>query len=110
MVITGIIIHLANDLPIMVDMEELPATTDRMVRCTNVRTVDGKRPPFVHDRHSTYILPLGMVRTIEVPNQNASPDRPEEETRTSYQTGSGPQPDVTEEESEEDLLARIRQI
>ena len=30
-----------------------PRPSDRLLKCTNVRTVDGKRPPFVHDANST---------------------------------------------------------
>lgn len=108
--ITGVIVHLANDLPIMVDLEELPAGGDRTIRCTNVRTMDGKRPGFVHERHSTFILPLGIIRAIEVPRQGGAQvsehDRPAVETQRATQ----PTVETVEEEPEEDLLARIRQI
>ncbi len=56
-VITNVILHLINDLPVVVDLEALPAGGDLSVTCTNVRTVDGKRPPFVHDRNSTFVFP-----------------------------------------------------
>lgn len=65
--ITNAIVHLNNDLPVVADLEALPGPTDRNVRCTNVRTVDGKRPNFVHDRNSTFVLPMAMIRLIEVP-------------------------------------------
>lgn len=108
--ITGIIIHLSNDLPVVVDMEELPAGADRAIKCTNVRTVDGKRPPFVHDRHSTFILPLNMIRAIEIPNQNTElPTAQQDRDRDEQMPFSAPV-EVVDEESEEDLLARIRQI
>jgi hypothetical protein len=110
-VINGIIIHLQNDLPVLVDMDELPGPTDVMIRCTNVRLVDGKRPAFVHERGSTFIFPLGMVRLIEVPalSQGSAVAMQEDyEPRTSG--GSAPTVDEVDEEAEEDLLARIRQI
>jgi len=66
-VISNVILHLNNDLPIVVDMLELPGPADRNVRCTNVRTVDGKRPQFVHDRESTFVFPMAMIRLIEAP-------------------------------------------
>jgi len=66
-VISNVILHLNNDLPILVDLEELPGPAERNVRCTNVRTVDGKRPNFVHDRESTFVFPMAMIRLIEAP-------------------------------------------
>ena len=59
-VITNVIIHLMNELPIVVDVDALPAGADRSIRCTNVRTVDGKRPSYVHDRNSTFVFPAGV--------------------------------------------------
>jgi hypothetical protein len=66
-VLSNAIIHLHNELPLLVDLEYMPAGGDRLVRCTNVRGVDGKRPQFVHDRNGTFIFPMGMIRLIEVP-------------------------------------------
>ena len=105
--ITNVIVHLQNDLPVMVDMEALPEASDRSIRCTNVRTVDGKRPQFVHDRHSTFVFPMSMIRLIEVPadgtqqgstaivlpDPNAPPPLP---------------PPLEDDEPDDDLLARIR--
>lgn len=109
--LTGVIIHLANDLPIMVDLEELPAGGDRSIRCTNVRTLDGKRPPFVHDRRSTFILPLGVLRLIEVPNQTGAVGHVgEQEALLETRAPAEPVLDPADDEAEEDLLARIRQI
>ncbi len=110
-VLTGVIIHLANDLPIMVDLEELPAGGDRSIRCTNVRTLDGKRPPFVHDRHSTFILPLGVLRLIEVPSQaGAVGHTGDQDPVMESPAPAQPEFDPADDEAEEDLLARIRQI
>ena len=110
-VVTGVIIHLHNDLPLLVDMDELPAGGDRVVRCTNVRTVDGKKPQFVHDRNSTFIFPLAQIRLIEAPaysessalSVGGSTDQVDE-------TAVLPEVDEPDEEPDEDLLARIRQI
>ena len=129
-VITNVIIHLMNELPIMVDVDELPSGADRSVRCTNVRTVDGKRPSYVHDRNSTFVFPLDMVRLIEAPPQaglQAAP-RPISPQAAAAQPASGAlvalaeQPDEAldeapdeasldfDEEPDEDLLARIRSV
>ena len=65
--IKGVIVHIANELPIMVDLFEAPGPTASSLRCTNVRTVDGKRPAFVHDARATFLLPWHIIRLIEVP-------------------------------------------
>jgi hypothetical protein len=108
-VITGVIVHLENDLPIVVDLEQLPQPTDRMIMCTNVRTVDGKRPSFVNDKHATYIFPLEVIRLIEAPPDGAA--------STAVAFDETPMPalppaleEAPDEEPDEDLLARIRSI
>ncbi len=108
-VITGVVIHLQNDLPIVVDMEAPPTGTDRNVTCSNVRTVDGKRPQFVHDRHSTFVFPMSMIRLIEIPAQGTqagstalvAPDPV---------AAPPPPPPLEDEDADEDLLARIRSV
>jgi hypothetical protein len=112
-VITGVIVHLHNDLPIVVDMEELPSASDRVITCTNVRTVDGKRPMFVHHKNSTFVFPLDQVRLIEAPAQNGDEqamhaDGPS--TLDRLPIDDILLPPAADEEPDEDLLARIRQI
>ena len=113
-VISGVTIHLANDLPVLVDLEEMPGPGDRLLRCTNVRTLDGKRPPFVHDRHSTFILPLHIVRIMEVPQTSdekaLAVQQDDQRYAAAHEAVPEPEPEVDDEEAEEDLLARIRQI
>ena len=111
LVINGIIIHLHNDMPVLADMEELPEPGDRLLRCTNVRQLDGKRPAFVHEKNSTFIFPLAVIRLIEVPQLSESSSvamQDDYEPRTSAE--SQLHIDEVDEEAEEDLLARIRQI
>lgn len=125
-VISNVVIHLVNELPIVVDMEALPSGADRSVVCTNVRTVDGKRPQFVHDRNSTFVFPMDMIRLIEAPihleSQASSRDEPPRTVLlgASSEPDNGAlvaleeQPDETsldfDEEPDEDLLARIRSV
>ena len=114
--ITRVIVHLENDLPVLVDLEHLPQPGDRMLICTNVRTVDGKRPSFVNDRHGTFIFPLGIVRLIEVPTQvdqeaAAASDAPASEAEAAPSSELPPADDeAADEEPDQDLLARIRSI
>jgi hypothetical protein len=107
-VITGVILHLTNDLPLLVDMDELPGPADRHVRCTNVRTVDGKRPSFVHDRHNIFVFPLGVIRMIEAPAEGGAAV-PEVVSDAVAEAAELPLPQL-DEEPDEGLLARIRDI
>ena len=114
-VVPNVILHLINELPVVADLEDLPAGGDRSLRCTNIRTVDGKRPAFVHDKNSVFIFPMSMIRLIEAPHgvsdadeefeaQNGMPAIPEV-------TSPPPMPPLDEdEEPNEDLLARIRSV
>ncbi len=115
-VISNVFIHLNNDLPIMADLEDMPAGTDRSIRCTNVRTVDGKRPSFVHDKNSTFVFPLAMIRLIEVPAQAG---RSTETALATIDGHAGPPSDGAaheeplagwDDEPDEDLLARVRSV
>jgi hypothetical protein len=107
-VIKGVILHLENDLPVMADLEDLPDGSDVMLRCTNVRLLDGKRPAFVHNVKSVFVMPLARIRVIEIPPSAgvAGEFQPEMED----EKPSEPVLEQATEEAEEDLLARIRQI
>lgn len=90
----------------MVDMEQLPAPSDRMIQCTNVRTVDGKRPSFVQDSDSTFVFPLDVIRLIEVPAEGTSVGA----TVLELVPEAAPPSPAPDEEPDEGLLARIREI
>jgi hypothetical protein len=45
----------------------LPAAGDVGLRCTNLRTLNGKRPVFADDSASVFFFPLLHMRFIEVP-------------------------------------------
>ena len=103
----------------MVDLYEAPSPTATSVRCTNVRTVDGKRPAFIHDARATFLLPWHLIRLMEVP-VGATPV-PEVDGRVVVSDPVGtvghdpepieePEPAFLDEEPDEDLLARIRSI
>ena len=105
--IANVIIHLVNDLPIVADIDELPSGSDRSIRCTNVRTVDGKRPSYIHDRNSTFVFPLSVVRLIEAPAEGS--DIAEDLADKEPTLALSP-PAHLDEEPDEDLLARIRSV
>jgi hypothetical protein len=118
-VIKGVIVHIANELPIMVDLYEAPSPTASSVRCTNVRTVDGKRPSFIHDPRSTFLLPWHVIRLIEVPAGATPVQATDSQVVVSDPAGvvghdpeplDEPEPEPLDEEPDENLLARIRSI
>ena len=104
--IKGVLLHLLGEMPLRVDMAELPGPTDTHITCSNVRTVDGKRPSFVEQRGSTFVFPMSTVRLIEMPPPEGVDIEPEEEEIE-------PLPPPLQEmgdEPDEDLLARIRNV
>lgn len=109
--IKSVIVYLANELPILVDLLELPAPTAQTMRCTNVRTVDGKRPSFVSNPKSTFVFPWHLIRLMEIPV--APTDAETADTRVATTTQPEPPPPQVEpldEEPDADLLARIRSV
>ncbi len=111
-VITDVVVHIVGEMPIKCDLVVMPAGGDRSIRCTNVRTIDGKRPAFVHDPQATFILPLSTIRVIEMPAP-ADAAAAGSETGPEAEPGqlpAGPAVPVDDEEPDEDLLARIRSL
>jgi hypothetical protein len=106
-VIRDVHIHLVGDQPLVADLEALPGPDEHSFRCTNLRRPDGKRPTFVENISSTFIIPLSAVRLLELPGEKQVPlvELAEEEQE--------PFPPVENDEDEEpdaDLLARIRDV
>lgn len=104
-VIANVYLHLINELPIVAEVFELPQATDLTIRCTNVATVDGKRPQFVHDSKSMFIIPLSVIRLMEAPPDGAL-----------VTSSPGPAPGSSlpalggDDEPDEEFLARIRDV
>ena len=65
--IKNVVLHLNNEQPVVVDMFELPQSIDLGVRCTNMRTLDGKRPVFIDDIQAVFFFPYLHVRFVEIP-------------------------------------------
>jgi hypothetical protein len=92
-----------NDQPLAVDLLDEPKASDLAVVCTNVRTIDGKRPVFVDFSNSTFVFPMAMVRFVEVPQAGAEHER---------RAGLTPVPEAAEPEDldiDEDFLRRVRE-
>jgi len=56
-----------GEQPLLVDLRTLPSASDACVVCTNVRYMNGKKPTFIDAIDSWFLIPLLMVRFVEVP-------------------------------------------
>lgn len=65
--IRDVVLHMAGDLPLLADIESLPTAGDSTLVCTNLRTVDRKKPVSVDHIDSVFIVPLLFIRFIEIP-------------------------------------------
>jgi hypothetical protein len=65
-VIRNVVLHLANEQPLLADLYGMPSQSDAGVLCTNVRMMDGKRPAFIDSITSTFIFPYHLLRFIEI--------------------------------------------
>jgi hypothetical protein len=74
-VIRNICIHLANEQPLLADMFDLPSASDAGLLCTNVRSLDGKRPVFIDSMTATFFFPYHIVRFLEIPEGAVDPRR-----------------------------------
>jgi hypothetical protein len=97
------ILHLLNDQPLAVDLLEEPKASDMSVLCTNVRTLDGKRPVFIDFSSSMFAFPMAMVRFVEIP-------RAEDEADRGMPMAAPADADEGDElEIDEDFLRRVRE-
>ena len=98
------ILHLLNDQALSVDLFEEPKAGDAAVICTNVRTIDGKRPVFIDFSASTFAFPMASVRFVEIPTGA------EEGERARAATAAAETADEAEDlEIDEDFLRRVRE-
>ncbi len=100
------ILHLLNDQPLSVELLEDPKPSDIALLCTNIRTIDGKRPVFIDFSTSTFIFPMAAVRFVEIIRAG------DEESRMASVGSKSTGAAVEEEEDleiDEDFLRRIRE-
>jgi hypothetical protein len=77
-VLRNVIIHLNNEQPVVADLFQVPSPLDVAILCTNLRTPDGKRPVFIDQSDSTFLLPLAHIRFVEIPvGSDEGPDGPD---------------------------------
>jgi hypothetical protein len=102
----GAVIHLNNEQPVVADLFEYPTARDVAVLCTNVRTQDGKRPIFIDQSDSIFVIPLAYVRFIEMPRRGPGGGGSGGESGRGRSAPAAPVED--EIEIDEDFLRKIR--
>jgi len=121
-VIRNAVLHLLNEQPLLADLPTEPAPGDVALICTNLRTVDGKRPFFVDSSASLFVFPLTQLRFVEVPSASltgaravepASDGAPVPTAGSSLSPVVAPDagpPEADDLELDEDLLRRVREL
>lgn len=64
--IRNAVIHIHNEQPLLADLYEQPKPLDQGLVCTNIRTMDGKRPIFVDRSDSVFFFPYLHIRFVEI--------------------------------------------
>lgn len=114
--IRNAVIHVMNEQPLLADLFEAPSPGDQGLRCTNLRTLNGKRPVFVDAIDSVFFFPYLHIRFVEIPPGAISGSDPslgvEMADRAPIEPESPPaEPEVEAElEIDEDFLRRIREV
>ena len=115
--IRNAVIHITNEQPLLADLFETPKAVDQGLLCTNIRTMDGKRPIFIDRSDSVFFFPYLHIRFVEILAGAAGPPELEAPSDTSARpdrNGSAPSPEPEPAEAEleldEDFLRRIREV
>jgi hypothetical protein len=110
-VIRNVVLHLANEQPLVADLFELPNAGDVGLRCTNLRMLDGKR----HSA-SIFFFPYHRMSFLEVPLRSAAGTElgdmaplPVAVSGPSSDPSTAPEDDG-DLEIDEDFLRKIREI
>ncbi|OGO52070.1 MAG: hypothetical protein A2V84_06435 [Chloroflexi bacterium RBG_16_70_13] len=105
--IRNAVVHLTGEQPVIVDLFDPPRAGDALLLCTNMRTLDGRRPVFIDEVGSTFVLPYLHIRFIEI--------RPERAEAAGDAATTGVAREAAEPagdadlEIDEDFLRRIRE-
>lgn len=99
------IIHLTNDQPISVELVEMPKAGDIAIVCTDVRTIDGKKPVFIDYQSSTFVFPMVGIRFVEI--LQAAEEAARSQAGAAAATAAAAEPEDLE--IDEDFLRRVRE-
>lgn len=110
--IRNVVIHIANEQPLLADLYDMPGPTDVSLVCTNVRMLDGKKPLFIDHTNSSFVFPYLHIRFIEMTAGSAT-GLPQQETEAAATAVADPA-ELEETESDleldEEFLRRIRDV
>ena len=111
--IRDVVLHINNEQPLMADIFEMPEGNVALLRCTNLRNLNGKRPVFADDSASIFFFPMIHLRFIEVLPRSLESGHlalVSGEPAAPIEMGSGTGDDLdTDLEIDEDFLRRIRE-
>ncbi len=112
--IRDVILHLNNEQPLLADLYEPPSPGDVGLRCTNLRTMAGKRPVFVDEIKSIFFFPYLHIRFVEIPPGAIGGSEPSMAIEADDDLEPVIQPPAPEVEADleidEDFLRRIREV
>jgi hypothetical protein len=66
-VIKNVVLHPLGDQPMLADLVVRPQPSDVNLLLTNLRTIDGKRPPALEYPDGVLLWPLATLRFVELP-------------------------------------------
>ncbi len=92
----------------MADLVAMPSPADVTLVCTNLRTMNGKRPVFADQIESTFVFPFIHIRFVEIP-PGARGELVPLDTDDLVAEAPDLEPDP-ELELDEDFLRRVREI
>jgi hypothetical protein len=65
-VIRNVVVHIINEQPLLADLYDVPSASDAGLLCTNLRSMDGKRPVFIDRIENTFFFPYRAIRFLEI--------------------------------------------
>jgi hypothetical protein len=77
--IRNVVLHLHGELPMKADIESLPTAADAGLLCTNLRTMEGRKPLSTEFLDSVFLVPYNMIRFIEIPRDSIEQATPSAE-------------------------------
>jgi len=64
--IRNVIVHLHGEQPMKADIEALPTAADAGLLCTNLRTLEDRKPMSTEYLDSVFLLPYNLIRFLEI--------------------------------------------
>lgn len=112
--IRNAVLHIMNEQPMLADLFDAPAPGDVILRCTNLRTMNGKRPVFVDDSMSVFFFPYLHLRFVELMPASLAGTEFESDVPVGVAVGTPVAAPEAEDEADleidEDFLRRIREV